>query len=178
MLLAHGMGFKLDQLLVGLSFGLCSIPAFLLDRTNFGWKVLWVGYHPYPSTGSSAWLQEVASSGSMSLLRQAKLFSIDSWELSQSRSLGLPNDSLLPTTPGSCRFPFILLAHWISLLSLPTLDPASLFPTSLPQLPPRQFPSSLCLLSPSKCDSRVLAWAYFNVFGSLGVYHGYSVLFG
>ena len=67
-MLAHGMGFKSGQLLVGHSFVLCSIHAFLLDRTNLGSKVLWVDWYPYPSTGDPAWLQEVAPLGSMSLL--------------------------------------------------------------------------------------------------------------
>ena len=54
LVLAFEMGLKLDQLLVGHSFSLCSIfvPAFLVDRTNFGLKVLWVGCCPYLSTGS------------------------------------------------------------------------------------------------------------------------------
>ena len=38
------MGLELGQLLVGNSFSLLHlVPAFLLDRTNFGLKVLWVG---------------------------------------------------------------------------------------------------------------------------------------
>ena len=44
------------------------VLAFLIDRTNFGSKVLWMGWCPYLSTGGPAWLQEVASSGSISLL--------------------------------------------------------------------------------------------------------------
>jgi hypothetical protein len=54
--LAHGKGLELVQLLVDYSFSLCSIfaPIFLLDRTYFGSKVLWVGWCPYLSTGGSA----------------------------------------------------------------------------------------------------------------------------
>jgi hypothetical protein len=62
-----GMGLKLGQLLVGHSLSLCSIPvsAFLVDRINFGLKVLWVGWYIYSSIGVPAWLQEMASSGSI-----------------------------------------------------------------------------------------------------------------
>jgi hypothetical protein len=35
------------------------IPAFLVDRINFGLKVLWVGWFPYHSIGTPAWLEEV-----------------------------------------------------------------------------------------------------------------------
>ena len=43
-MLAHGMGIKLGQLLVGHSLSLCSIfvPAFLLDRANFWSKVIFL----------------------------------------------------------------------------------------------------------------------------------------
>ena len=58
LVLAHGMGLKLGQSLVDLSLGLWSIfvPAHLVGKTHFGFKVLWVGWYPYPSTGSPAWL--------------------------------------------------------------------------------------------------------------------------
>jgi hypothetical protein len=39
------------------------VPAFLVDRINFGLKVLWVGWCLYCSTGIPAWLQEVAYLG-------------------------------------------------------------------------------------------------------------------
>ena len=64
-MLVHGIAFRLGWLLVGLSLGLCSTPAFLLDRISFGLKVLCVCWCPYSSTGGPAWLQEVASSASM-----------------------------------------------------------------------------------------------------------------
>jgi uncharacterized membrane protein (DUF106 family) len=41
-------------------------PAFLVDRIDFGLKVLWVGWYLYCSTGVPAWLQKVAFSDSMS----------------------------------------------------------------------------------------------------------------
>lgn len=71
------MGFELGQLLVGLSFSLCSIPALLLDRKNLGSEVLWVGQCPY-----SVWPQEVAFSGFMCPLLGilAKVALIDSRE--------------------------------------------------------------------------------------------------
>jgi hypothetical protein len=48
------MGLKLDPFLFALSFSLCYIfvHAFLVDRINFGLKVLWVACCPYPSTES------------------------------------------------------------------------------------------------------------------------------
>jgi hypothetical protein len=52
--LAHGMGLKLGWLSVGLSLLHPPIPAFLIDRINFGLKVLWVGLYAYPSTGVPA----------------------------------------------------------------------------------------------------------------------------
>lgn len=42
-MLAQGIGFKLGQLLVGFSFGLCSIPAFLSNGTNSGSNENFVG---------------------------------------------------------------------------------------------------------------------------------------
>jgi hypothetical protein len=58
------------------------VIAFLLDRTNLGLKVFGVGLCPYPSTGSPTWVQEVASSSSLSplLCILAKVTCIDSWE--------------------------------------------------------------------------------------------------
>ena len=80
--LAHGLGFELGWLWIGLSFGICSISAFLLDWTNLGLKVLWSGWCPYPSTEHPDWLQDVASSGFLCLLLGilAKVNRIDSWE--------------------------------------------------------------------------------------------------
>jgi hypothetical protein len=43
-----------------------SIPELLIDRINFRLRVLWVGWCFYHFTGVPAWLQEVASSGSIS----------------------------------------------------------------------------------------------------------------
>ena len=44
LVLAHGVGLNLGQLLAGHSLGLClsSMLVFLIDRINFGLKVLWV----------------------------------------------------------------------------------------------------------------------------------------
>ena len=62
------MGLKLGRLVVANSpvFVPPLVPAFLVDRINFGLKVLWVGWCPYLSIGVPAWLQEVASLGSIS----------------------------------------------------------------------------------------------------------------
>jgi hypothetical protein len=61
---ALGMGLNFDQLLVGHSLSLCSIPnpCTSVDRINLGSKDLWVGECPYCSPGVLVWLQEVASS--------------------------------------------------------------------------------------------------------------------
>ena len=42
-MLAHRMSFELGQLFVAFPFDLCIFLTFLLNRINFGWKVLWVG---------------------------------------------------------------------------------------------------------------------------------------
>ena len=57
------------------------VPTFLVDRINFGLNVLWVGWCPYQYFGIPAWLQEVASSGSISqmLWVTAKVTLISSW---------------------------------------------------------------------------------------------------
>jgi hypothetical protein len=82
--LAHGRGLKLGLLLVAYSFSVWSIfvPAFLLDSTNFGSKVLWVSWCHYCFTVGPAWIQEMASSGSMSQLLDilAKVTRNYSWE--------------------------------------------------------------------------------------------------
>ena len=60
---------------MGLNFGavisypfpqsLLYFPCTPCSRTHLGSKVLWAGCCPYPSTGSPAWRQEVATSGSL-----------------------------------------------------------------------------------------------------------------
>lgn len=58
LIIARGMALNLDQSVVGHSLILCDIfvPAFPVGRINFGLKVVWVGWSPYSSTGSPAWL--------------------------------------------------------------------------------------------------------------------------
>jgi hypothetical protein len=54
---------------IGWSFAqslLSPVPAFLTVRINFGWKVLWVGWFLYHSTGVPVWLQDMAYSYSTS----------------------------------------------------------------------------------------------------------------
>jgi hypothetical protein len=88
---------------LGHSTSSCSIfvPEFLFDRTNFGLKVLWVGWYLHPSIGRSVWLLEVASSGYMSPMLGilAKVTHIDSWEPPPFQVSGLTRDS--PHTPHS-----------------------------------------------------------------------------
>jgi hypothetical protein len=48
---------------------------------------------------------------------------IDLWDPPLPTSVALPRDSHHPLYLASFRFPFVLLALWLSLLSLPTIDP-------------------------------------------------------
>jgi hypothetical protein len=65
MILAYRMDLKLGHLWVGHSLRLCGVfVSVVVGRTNFGLKVLWVGWYPLPSIGSPAWLSEVVTSGS------------------------------------------------------------------------------------------------------------------
>jgi hypothetical protein len=68
--LTRGMDLKLGQSLAGCYVNLCFIliPAFLVDRINFGLKVLWVGWCFYHSDEVSACLQKVDFLGSISPL--------------------------------------------------------------------------------------------------------------
>ena len=113
-------------------------PAFLVDRINLGLGDLWVGWCPYCSTTV---LQEVSSSGSMSLMLwvKARVTSIDLRQSPCSRSLSSPGYAHHLPTHVSCRFPFIL---WQSLLFLPTPDPNFLIP--LPIHSSTQFPPFIC----------------------------------
>jgi hypothetical protein len=56
-------------------------PAFLLNSNNSGSKILKIGERSNPSTGGLAYLLEVVSSGSISLLLGilAKVIHIESW---------------------------------------------------------------------------------------------------
>jgi hypothetical protein len=54
LVLAHGMGLILVSHF--LHFFSIFVPAFLVDRKQFGSKVVWVGWCSYPSTGVPAWL--------------------------------------------------------------------------------------------------------------------------
>lgn len=125
-------------------FLLIFVPAFLLNGTNVESKVLWVSWCPYPSTGCPAWLQEVASSGSMSPLLSipAKVIRIDSWEPPPSQVSGSrdpPKKTVLqeasdfhsfswPSGPFSCLFQHLLLPPPFS--SLFPLLPSSLPPSA------------------------------------------------
>jgi hypothetical protein len=115
----------------------------------------------------SCWLQEVASSGSP-LLRSSAL---TSGNLPYPRSLELPRDSSLPTpnlTPNSCRFPFILLTFWASLLSLSAPDPASSSPPPVLSLP---LPPMTILFPPLSVIQISMSGPsfLFNFFGSVGI---------
>ena len=165
------------------SVHLCSIPySWISCRQNkFGLKDLWVGWCPYCSIGVPACLLKVTTSGSISLMLWviAKDTTIDSWEslLSQVSFSSWPRP--LPPYPVSCRCPFILMATWPSLLSVPVPDLEPHIPLPIPLLP-----ISLSLsasydyfISPSKWDSKssvVLSFS-FSFFGSvecsMGILH-------
>jgi hypothetical protein len=112
------MGWTSSWASFWVAFILCSIAAFILDRTKFGSKVYLEGWVSLSFTRGPAWAQVVVSSSFTSPLLGilAKITSIDSWGLTYPRSLGLPRDSPFPSTPNSCRFLFILLALQVSLL--------------------------------------------------------------
>jgi hypothetical protein len=117
------------------------VPAFLVDRINFGLKVLWVCCCPYRSTVAPAWLQEVASSASISLILwvTAKVTILDSWvsPLSQVLCLFLEMPHTSPSLSAadfhsfswpsghlSCLFPHLILNPPVP---SPILVPPSLF---------------------------------------------------
>lgn len=51
-MLAHGrVSSRVNHWLAIPSVSAVSVPAHLVGRTHFGFKVLWVGWYPYPSTG-------------------------------------------------------------------------------------------------------------------------------
>jgi hypothetical protein len=99
------MGLKLGHLLVVHSFSLCSIfvPIFLLDRTNFGSKVLWVGWCPYPPLGVlpgyRRWPLQVPCHHCWSSWLRSPTLNFGS--LPHPRYLGLPKDFTLPTAPAA-----------------------------------------------------------------------------
>jgi hypothetical protein len=87
------------------------MPEFLIDRINFGLKILWVGWCFYHSTGGPAWLtyrrwtlQVPYPQCSESQLRSPAL---NLGHLPYSRSLTHPGDGPYLLTPGSCRFSFL-----------------------------------------------------------------------
>jgi hypothetical protein len=107
---------------------LCPWISFRQDK--FWADICGLGWCLYPSSGGPVWLQEVASSGSISpllcvsWLRSSRL---TPGSLPHPRSVGLPRNFPQPPTPAAADlhlFTFILLALRPSLLSLPTPDPA------------------------------------------------------
>ena len=106
------MDLKLGWLLGGHSLSLCSIPIpeFLVDRKIFGLKV--VGWCPYCSN-------EVPYPQCCESQLNTPLLIVG--HLPSPRSLS--GDAPYLPTPVSCRFPFILMAIWPSLLSFLTPDP-------------------------------------------------------
>ena len=108
------------------------VLAYLVDRVNFGSTILGVGWCPYCSIGIFAWLQEMASLGSIFpvLWGIAKVTPIYFWVPPQPRSLAHPQDTPHLPTPASYRFPSNLMAIW-SPAPFPSLSPitSNSFPT-------------------------------------------------
>ena len=125
------MSLKLGQLLVGHSFSLLhQCPSISFRQNKFGVESSFVcGLVSY--TGFTHCLFHIPLIGTL-----CKVSHIESWETPISQVYGLPRDMRIPHSPIPCsyRFPFILLALWPSLLSLPVPDPYIPFP-SLSLLP-------------------------------------------
>jgi hypothetical protein len=137
------MGLKLGWLLVDHSLSLCSIfvSAFLLNRTNFRLKILWVTWCPYLFTGSPAWLQEVATSDAISPLLYilAKVTSTDCWEPPRSQI----SDTRFSPPPDPWQLQISNCSPGLLALSPHTW---SWTPITFSIPSPAQVPSFLCLL--------------------------------
>lgn len=127
-MLSYRLCLKLDKQFVGHSLDLCStrVPVFLVDRIN-RLNFLWVVCGPYPSTGDPAWLQKVATSGS--IYPTPRL-------LSYSHPHRVPGSSCIPDlyhvlgmSPKLSQFLFILPAFS---LAFPKPHPLLPHPFSLP----------------------------------------------
>jgi hypothetical protein len=117
---------------------------FFVDRINFGLTVLWVGWCLYNSTGVPVWLQQVASSGSMSPMSQPRSPSLILGCLPYPTSPSSPEDAF--PHPHPCQLKISIHYHGNLVISsvLPTPDLAPSI--SLLILASSQFPSSLYLL--------------------------------
>ena len=64
---SHGIGLKLEMSLIGdfLKFYTTFTPEHTAGRADCRSKILWLGWYPNPSTGRRAWLQKMASLGSI-----------------------------------------------------------------------------------------------------------------
>jgi hypothetical protein len=138
------MGLSLGWLLRGQSFSFCSISSPCISYTQYTYWIksfvcglvsLLFHWGYCLATGSGLFrfhISNAVSHNSPPLIL--------GW-LPYPGSLDFPQD--VHSRPASCWFPFILMAIWPSLLSLPTLDPdpsiplqSSLWPNSLLHLPP------------------------------------------
>ena len=143
----------MGQLLIGLTLSLWFIfvPALLADRKNLGLKVLWVSWYPFHPLGNPVWLQEVASSGSISPLLRilAKVTLTDSWEPPQSQ---VSIDAYKPQTH---KLP-------ISIHSPLSLSPVSPYTWSYPPLSAFLIPSPT-QLSPYASYSSFISASKWNL---------------
>ena len=126
--------------------------AFPVDRINLRSKVLWVGWCIYSSTEGRAWLQDVASSVSISLVSPSLIlfffpFFIRFLHASLTPDL-CPFLEIAPylLTPISCRIPTFFLAIYLCLLHSSHLILNAHIP--LPTLSPFPVPSlQFCLVN-------------------------------
>jgi hypothetical protein len=136
------------------------VPAFLVDRINFGWSFCrWVGV---PITPLGFLLLQVPYP---QCFESQFHIPIDSWvpPLSQV-AVKFWGCSYLPILPPViCKFLFILMVIWQSLLSLPIPDsewPPLSFPSPLPLSSLHPFASYDYSIPSSKWDSSILACAF------------------
>ena len=129
-------------------------PRLLVGRTHFGFKIFWVSYCPYASTESTHWIEEMATSGSISPTVQS-LARIPYTHGNSTHPRSLACSEVCSPDP----YPQ-LLSLLSPLLSLYLITPLPLLPSLPPFLPISLFPSSSDIyFSPSDRDSTILPWA-------------------
>lgn len=169
-MLAHGMGLKMGWWLAIPSLSATfPMPAFLTYRINLGLKVLCIDRCLYCSSGVPAWLQDMASSGSISPMRWVtdKVTPIDSWVPPLYQVPALSSGCLSPTP--SCQLQISIHSNvhmdtspvpvhtWSWNLSL--FPSPSHLPPSSPTHPDPLSASYEYFTPTSRWDSSFLDWA-------------------
>lgn len=111
------MNLKLGCFLFSCSLSLSLIPCSK-EMKHFRSKFLWVGWCPYHSVGVPAWVQKVASSGSISAMLwiSVKGTPIDSWAPPYSRSLVLSWRCIIMTEINQDQEDKYCMMHWYKTL--------------------------------------------------------------